>query len=239
MPLALQAKILRVLQDQQFQRIGGRETITTNVRLLAATHRDLEQHVAQDRFRADLFYRLNVFPIDLPAVRERGADDVARLLDHFLRKAAGELSKEVRRIAQPARDLLLAYPWPGNVREMQNVLQSAVLLATGPVLTPEDLPKQLREARPTANPAPAEPRAVAGSFDLATWVAEQIRAGTPGLHAHLLEQMERELLAQMLHHTQGHQTKAAELLGITRGSLRFKLRALGLAGEQRGDEEAG
>jgi two-component system nitrogen regulation response regulator GlnG len=244
MPLALQAKILRVLQEQQFQRVGGRDTITTDVRLLAATHRGLERLVKEEQFRADLFYRLNVFPIDLPPVRERG-EDIGRLLDHFLHRANNELGKDVRRIAQAARDLLLRYPWPGNVREMQNVLQSGVLLATGPILTSEDLPRPLREQHRTdSRPLPGNPVNLADSvgqplsvIDLDSYIAEQLRAGTPDLYAHLLDRLERALLTLVLRHTGGHQTRASEILGITRGSLRFKLRALGLAGEPRNDEE--
>jgi two-component system nitrogen regulation response regulator GlnG len=241
MPLALQAKILRVLQEQQFQRIGGRDTITTNVRLIAATHRDLERLVKEERFRADLFYRLNVFPIDVPAVRERGAEDLNRLFDHFLARGNQELGKNVQRIAPAARELLGRYTWPGNVREIQNVLQSSLLLAGGPVLTPEDLPRQIRDPGlvPDRSPvlhAPANPAEIPGTqaqptFDLDAYISEQIKAGIPNLHAHLVEWLERALLTQVLQHTHGHQTRAAEILGITRGSLRFKLRALKLSGD--------
>src|SRR6478672_10157026 len=138
-----QTKILRVLQGQQFERVGGNEPIKADVRVVAATNRDLEAMVTEGAFRGDLYYRLNVFTIRLPALRERG-DDLPLLAEHFVRRFGPELRKEVRAIAPEAMELLRRYPWPGNVRELQSVIKQALLQATGPVLLPEFLPAALR-----------------------------------------------------------------------------------------------
>src|SRR5215475_1517536 len=150
MPLATQAKILRVLQDQSFERVGGNETVRTDVRLIAATHRDLRAWSAQGNFRPDLYYRLSVFTIRLPVLRERG-DDLPMLVQHYLRRFSRELGREVREITAEALQLLCRYPWPGNIRELQGVLKQALLQASGTVLIPAFLPESLR--------APPEPAA--------------------------------------------------------------------------------
>src|SRR5262249_57506857 len=139
MPLALQAKILRLLQDQTFERVGGNETIRTDVRLIAATHRDLKAWSADGRFRPDLYYRLGVFTIHLPPLRER-ADDLPLLVRHYLRRFGPELGREVREVAAETMERLRGYSWPGNVRELQSVLKQALLGAHGPALLPEFLP---------------------------------------------------------------------------------------------------
>jgi two-component system, NtrC family, response regulator AtoC len=139
MALALQAKILRLLQEQAFERVGGNETVTTNVRLIAATHRDLEAWSAEGKFRPDLYYRLGVFTIHLPPLRERG-DDLPMLVHHYIRRFNRELGREVREIAPEAMERLSSHPWPGNIRELQSVLKQALLRSTGPVLIPAFLP---------------------------------------------------------------------------------------------------
>ena len=142
MPLALQAKVLRLLQDQVFERLGGNETVRTDVRLIAATHRDLRAWSAQGRFRPDLFYRLGVFTIQLPALRERG-EDVELLVRHFVRRFSKELGRDVHEIAHEAMDRLCNYSWPGNIRELQSTLKQALLQTVGPVLLPSFLPSEL------------------------------------------------------------------------------------------------
>src|SRR6202790_1499330 len=140
MPPALQAKMLRVLQEQAFERVGGNETIRTDVRLIAATHRDLKAWSAEGKFRPDLYYRLSVFTIALPALRERG-DDLPLLVRHYLRRFSRELGREVREVAPEALEHLRAYPWPGNIRELQSVLKQALLQASGTILLPAFLPE--------------------------------------------------------------------------------------------------
>src|SRR5207253_1379377 len=139
MPLALQAKILRLLQDQSFERVGGNETVRTDVRLIAATHRDLKAWSAEEKFRPDLYHRLSVFTIHLPPLRERG-DDLAMLAQHYLRRFSRELGREVRELAPEALERLRDYAWPGNIRELQSVLKQALLQASGSVLLPAFLP---------------------------------------------------------------------------------------------------
>jgi DNA-binding NtrC family response regulator len=216
-----QSKVLRLLQGQCFERLGGNETIHTDVRVLAATNHDLEALVAEGRFRQDLYYRLSVFTIRLPPLRERG-DDLPLLVQHYLRRFSRELGKDVQAVSPEALDRLRRYPWPGNVRELQSVLKQALLQATGPVLLPDFLAAAL-EHRP---PAPAEgdgPRA-----DLEPFIAERLRAGSEDLYAETLRRVERLLLTRVLQHTGGNQLQAARLLGITRGSLRTKIRELGI-----------
>ena len=140
MPLALQAKILRLLQEQAFERVGGNETIRTDVRLIAATHRDLKAWSAEGKFRPDLYYRLSVFTIHLPPLRERG-DDLPLLVRHYLRRFSRELGREVHEVAPEALERLRSYSWPGNIRELQSVLKQALLQASGPVLLPAFLPE--------------------------------------------------------------------------------------------------
>src|SRR3989440_5486608 len=135
MPLALQAKILRLLQEQAFERVGGSETVRTDVRLIAATHRDLKAMAAEEKFRSDLYYRLSVFTIHLPPVRDRG-EDLPMLVQHYLRRASRELGREVRDIAPDALECLRGYSWPGNIRELQSVIKQALLQASGPILLP-------------------------------------------------------------------------------------------------------
>src|SRR5262249_54980405 len=139
-PLALQAKILRFLQEQTFERVGGNETLPTDVRVFAATHRDLKRLSAAERFRSDLYYRLSVFNIHLPPLRRRG-EDLPLLLHHFVRRFGRELGREVTDVASETLERLRAWWWPGNVRELQSVLKQAILNSTGPVLLPAFLPE--------------------------------------------------------------------------------------------------
>src|SRR3954454_19328193 len=153
-----QTKILRVLQGQQFERVGGNEPIKANVRVIAATNRDLEKMVAEGTFRGDLYYRLNVYAIRLPPLRERG-EDLPLLAEHLVRRFSRELKKDVRGIAPEAMELLRAYPWPGNVRELQSVIKQTLLQTTGAVVLPEFLPAVIRnEGNAAGGPAP-------GAFD--------------------------------------------------------------------------
>ncbi len=139
----MQTKILRVLQDQTFERVGGTETIRTNARIIAATNRNLEQAIEDKEFRSDLFYRLNVYSIKLPPLRERG-DDVTLLAKYFLKRFAKELDKDVKGFAPESIGLINAYSWPGNVRELQSAVKYSLLEATGPVIVPAYLPNSLR-----------------------------------------------------------------------------------------------
>jgi two-component system nitrogen regulation response regulator GlnG len=221
---ALQAKMLRLLQEQRFERIGGNETVHTRVRVLAATNQDLEKLVAEQRFRADLYYRLKTVTISVPPLRER-PDDVAELAHYFLFRFNRELGLNLRDLTPETLELLQGHSWPGNVRELQGAIQQAMLNASGTLLLPEFLPAHLRQQspRPTA-PAPAV--LLPG---LQALIAALLEKGESGLYGRVLEAVERQLLSQVLQHTRGHQTRASEVLGISRATMRHKLRALGLA----------
>ncbi len=223
MPPLTQAKILRLVQDQRFERVGGADTIQTDVRLIAATNADLEKAVDDGRFRRDLYFRLNGFRIPLPSLRDRG-DDVALLIDHYVRRLGRELGKTAEAVAPDALAALQAYPWPGNVRELQSVLRQALLQMRGAVLLADFLPPLTGGGVGS----PPTPPPVAGAFDWDAFVADRVLAGTGALYAEALERMEREVLVRVLRHTGGNQLQAAKLLGITRGSLRTKTRTLGI-----------
>ena len=215
-----QAKVLRVLQDGRFERVGGNETIRADVRVIAATNRDLEQMVAAGEFRGDLYYRLGIVTITLPPLRER-AEDLPLLIDHFLRRFSPELGKQVDRIAPEALEVLRRHHWPGNIRELQSVLKQALLRAKGPVLVADFLPASVRGEEESAGTSPA-------AFDWEAFLDDRFRAGSQDLYAESLAVMERSLLTRVLRHTGGNQVQAAKLLGITRGSLRTKIRTLGI-----------
>ena len=218
----IQSKVLRVLQEQRFERVGGNTTLETDVRIIAATNCNLEQMAADGQFRGDLYYRLNGFTIQLPALRDRG-DDLLLLLEHFLHRFRHELGKEVHSISPDALDLLMHYPWPGNVRELQSVLKQSLLQAAGPVIIPEFLPEVVHRE-------PGLPRVFNGTDDLSSNLAPlvegRLQAGSTNLYAEAVEMMERFLITQVLRSTGGNQSHAAIILGITRGCLRRKIRTL-------------
>ena len=224
-----QAKILRLIQEQRFERVGGTETVQTDVRLIAATNADLEKMAEDGRFRKDLYFRLNVFTIKLPPIRERG-DDIGLLLDHFLRRFGQELGKSVAEVPPETTAALQAYPWPGNVRELQSVLKQSVLRMSGSVLLPNFLPPRI--LCPAAQPgtvAEAAGDTAASAFEWDEFVGGLIAAGSENLYSEALERMEREVIIRVLKHTEGNQLQAARILGITRGSLRNKIRSLGIS----------
>jgi two-component system nitrogen regulation response regulator GlnG len=222
-PLAVQAKVLRLLQEQAFERVGGNETVRADVRLIAATHRDLISLSAQGKFRPDLYYRLGVFTIHLPALRERG-DDLPILTRHYLRRYGRELGREVTEVAPETMERLRGYAWPGNIRELQNVLKQALLWASGTVLLPAFLPEPLGEpGGPSPSFAPTEEE-----LDLEGFIRGRLGPDASDLYSETHRQVDRLLLTQVLEYTEGNQHRAARLLGIARQTLRLKLRDLGL-----------
>jgi DNA-binding NtrC family response regulator len=235
MSLLTQTKILRVLQNQRFERVGGNETIQTDVRLLGATNRNLEQLVTDGKFRGDLYYRLNVMTIHLPPLRERLAD-LPLLVEHFLRRFSVELGKDVTHAAPEAIAILRAHAWPGNLRELQSVLKQALLQARGSILLPTFLPRSLgKESRLDDNPVAASTAAPA-SWE--RFIDERLRTGSRCLHAEWLELTERHLLTRVLNQTRGNQLQAAKVLGVSRNWLRSKIRALNILIERSVSSEA-
>jgi DNA-binding NtrC family response regulator len=222
MPLALQAKILRVLQEQSFERVGGNETVHTDVRVIASTNRNLKARTAEEKFRSDLYYRLGVFNIHLPPLRERG-EDLPTLARYFVRRFSNELGREIRDIAPEALDRLLAWAWPGNVRELQSVLKQALLNASGTMLLPTFLP-ELAPATADGHGA-ATPRS---DLDLKAFICRLLSPETNDLYAETHRVVDRLLLTMALEYTHGNHRDAARLLGISRQTLRTRFRALGL-----------
>ncbi len=206
---ALQVKILRVLEERKFERVGGTETLHVDVRLVAATNRDLKQKVADGTFREDLFYRLYVVNLTLPPLRDRDGD-VVLLAQHYLKSLAAENGKPGLSLAPEALDALAAYPWPGNVRELRNVIERMVVLGAGPVLTARDLPPAVRAA---AAPAPATTRA-----------------------GRVLRDAERQLILEALRRHKDNRTQAAQDLGISRRTLHRKLNEFGLRTPRDGEQ---
>ena len=203
LPAQSQVKLLRVLQEKEFERLGGSKTIKTNARVITATHHDLEQDVAEGKFRADLFYRLNVFPIHVPPLRERGAD-VMMLADRFTKYYAEEMGKAVNRIDTPAIDMLMAYHWPGNVRELENVIERAVLLSTDGVIHGHLLPPSLQMK------------------------AIENRTTRRGKLEQLIVAYEMELIVDALKDAEGSQARAAYLLGTTKRIIQYKIQKYGI-----------
>jgi two-component system nitrogen regulation response regulator GlnG len=229
MPLPLQGKILRLIQDQRFERVGGNETIQTDVRIITATHRNLEEMSEDGRFRTDLYYRLNVFEIVIPPLRDR-LEDLPILVGHFLKRISADLKKDVNRISGEAMDVLRAYDWPGNIRELQSILKKAVLNAYGPMLLPEFLPTPL-----AGSAVSSDNGSDAVGDETCDWdrfADELMDSQTGSLYDEVLQRMERWLITRVLRRTAGNQVQAAGILGITRTTLRSKLAKLGLSIEK-------
>ena len=230
MPLELQAKLLRVLQEREFTRVGGHETIPSNVRIIAATNQNLAEAVRENRFREDLFFRLNVVPLRVPPLRER-ASDIPDLVRHFLGKINRDLGTAKTGVARSAEKMLLDYAWPGNVRELENALVRAAVVAPDATLMPEDFSLSPREQ--------TDHVATAGTFQevVRAEVAARFDAAGPAdpreLYDSLLAEMEKPLLETTLERTNGNQVHAAQILGINRNTLRKKLLYLGLASRHR------
>jgi two-component system nitrogen regulation response regulator GlnG len=222
MPTPLQTRLLRVLAEGEFYRVGGQTPIRVDVRVIAATHQNLEDRVARGLFREDLFHRLNVIRMELPPLRAR-REDVGDLLDHYLRVAAVELGVESKTLASPARAALEAYAWPGNVRELVNLCRRLSVLAPGSEIHVEDLPTEI------AGASLAQTGSDAWSVVLARWAeTESHRQGARPLLDTALPEFERSLIRVALAHTQGHRQEAAKLLGWGRNTLTRKLKELGM-----------
>ncbi len=210
MSLATQAKVLRAMQSKRIERVGGQETVSVDVRIIAATHVDLETAVTEKRFREDLFYRLNVVSLELPSLRER-AEDIPTFVEHFRKRFNTEFGRSVRGVDAEALAVLQSSPWPGNVRQLRNAIERAFLMSRDDVLHVEDLPEQITGLAP------------------ATENGFRFRLPAEGIS---LEEVEREFILQALQQTKGNRTKAAELLGLTRRVLGYRLEKYGISGEE-------
>jgi len=216
-----QAKLLRVLQDQTFERVGGNDSISVDVRLIAATNHDLQQLVAEGLFRSDLYFRLSVVTIQLPPLRDRNGD-IALLAEHFVRLNSQRFGKQIQTIAPETIEVLNRYRWPGNVRELESVIKQSLLNARGTVLLPDFLPDLDSLSSLSSTDA-----AGFGS-ELSGFVQSLIDAGSHNVYSETIARVERQMIELVLEHTQGHQLHAAEILGISRVTLRHKIRSLGI-----------
>ena len=205
-PLTIQVKLLRVIQEREFERVGGNQTIRVDVRVITATNKNLEKMVSDGTFRQDLFYRLNVISISIPPLRERRSD-IPPLVSYFVSKFASENNKEIESISKEAMDVLLKYNYPGNVRELENVIQRAVVMTRGKILTTDDLPIYMKSNK---------------SEDVLT-----TEKGRRSLDE-IVEELERKLISEALEQSFGNQSKAAESLGISERNLRYKLKKYGM-----------
>ncbi len=223
----VQAKVLRVLQEQRFERVGGNKELTTDVRIIAATNRPLEQMVEEGDYREDLLYRLNGVTIELPPLRER-LSDVPALIRFFLSQAKKEFNKpDLEGLSPEAVELFSSYPWPGNVRQLRAVIRRCVLDAVMPVITPDILPdaitgKRHRDASAISEASPSVDADAPGS-QLPQLVQRLLREKSTNVYGEAMEYMERFVIVQVLQATDGNQSQAAEILGITRGKLRDRI----------------
>jgi two-component system nitrogen regulation response regulator GlnG len=239
MTAATQAKVLRLLQQQQFERLGGNETVRADVRVIAATNQDLEAAVATGRFRSDLLFRLNGFTIRLPPLRQR-REDLPLLVEYFIRTCSRALGRQVHSASPEALEALQAYDWPGNVRQLQSVVRYALVHAHGGVLTPDCLPPGVCQAREFGQPA--APADTPCPVDLVQLVNDLIHSGEEEIYRKASLASDRAILGAVLRHTRGNQVQASAMLGIARATLRAKLRGLGLVVEkqlQAGPDQAG
>ena len=207
----IQAKLLRILQEQRFERVGGNETITTDVRVIAATNRNLADLVNKGEFREDLFFRLNVFPLELPPLRDRPSD-IPLLIDFFVRKCTQQLGKSINSISKASKERLMNYHWPGNVRELQNIIERSVILASGPTLRIEETFAQQS-------------------------ISPQHLSSSPSAILKTFDEMAQDYISQVLDHTRGNIAQAAEILGIPRGTLRSRMEKLGVQSTRSNDTQ--
>ncbi|MCB4435255.1 nitrogen regulation protein NR(I) [Alteromonas sp. McT4-15] len=224
MPLDVQTRLLRVLADGQFYRVGGHQSVSVDVRIIAATHQNLEQRVAEGKFREDLFHRLNVIRVHLPSLAER-REDIPLLTRHFLRRAAKELDVEAKSISKEAERVMSQLPWPGNVRQLENVCRWLTVMASGQEVLPSDLPPEIHADSSTDKP-------LSESADwpdlLASWTDKQLRDGQYNILNDAMLTFERVMLERALAHTHGHKQDAAKRLGWGRNTLTRKLKELGV-----------
>ncbi len=228
----LQVKLLRVLQEREFQRVGGTKTIKIDVRILAATNRDLEQAVQAGRFREDLFYRLNVLPVHLPSLRER-RQDIPLLVEYFLGEFAKKRRREPLRFSPEAMHRLMNYPWPGNVRELENLIERVSILVNGKTVQVSDLPEKIAGMPGPAVSTPDDARAAEGPSGPASAAVLLPEAGVSLNET--VTKLERSLILQALRMTSGVRSRAAALLGLNRTTLLEKMKKLGIT-YQKGQE---
>lgn len=221
MPLDVQTRLLRVLADGQFYRVGGRESISVDVRIIAATHQNLEKRVAEGKFREDLFHRLNVIRVHIPSLKER-REDIPLLARHFLAQASQELDVEPKLLSKDTEKVMMELNWPGNVRQLENVCRWLTVMASGQEILPNDLPPEIHEDTSQA----VTPSDSSWDTMLGLWADQQLKGGHENILNDALYVFEKTLLQRALHHTHGHKQDAAKRLGWGRNTLTRKLKDL-------------
>ena len=224
MPLDVQTRLLRVLADGQFYRVGGHNPVTVDVRIIAATHQNLEQRVSEGKFREDLYHRLNVIRIHIPKLSER-REDIPLLATHFLCTAATELDVEAKVLGKETKKILSNLPWPGNVRQLENMCRWLTVMASGQEVLPHDLPPEIHQ-----QPVSIEKNTESGDWRtlLASWADVQLQSGQNNILDEAIVSFERILLERALHYTHGHKQDAAKRLGWGRNTLTRKLKELNM-----------
>jgi two-component system response regulator AtoC len=227
-PVEMQVKLLRALQESEFERVGGIKTTRVDVRLIAATNRDLQKEIELGGFRKDLYYRLNVVPIVLPSLRERKVD-IPMLTKHFIEKYNKRLNKKIEGVTDDAMVLLQAWPWPGNIRELENLMERVIVFSDGPMLTVKDLPEPMRGGGTSSS----------GSSSSSSGTSEPSTSPGVGALKDIVKQetakVEKDLIVKALEETQGNVTRAAKLLQISRKSLQTKMKEFGLRDDDAED----
>jgi DNA-binding NtrC family response regulator len=223
MSMALQAKLLRVLQEGEFERLGGRGPIRIDVRIIAATNKDLASAVRNGLFREDLYWRLKVITIELPPLRKR-AEDIPELTEYFIARFGAEYDKPIRHVSEAVLEQFCAYPWPGNIRELENCIRRAILLCTGDILTEEHI--QLPDGRKEHLPQPLNHEQLMDSLreKLQAVLPDILRLSKQGIHANIIEMVEETIILKALEECGNNQVKAAGMLGISRNTLRHRLK---------------
>ncbi len=250
MPLDAQTRLLRVLQDSRFYRVGGRESIEVDVRIVAATHQDLEALVSQGKFREDLYHRLNVIRVQLPALRER-KEDIPKLVQHFMQIASKELAIPMKRLTPSLIHLLQTYSWPGNVRQLQNICQWLMVMAVGDIVLPQDLPPEVKEMLPPEafKKAVASTAKITEQLDdspllepakkqpwylqLQDEITVSLKAGESNILSRTMPAFERAHIFAALEYTGGKKKEAAELLGWGRNTFTRKLQELNIEASKK------
>lgn len=229
MPMRLQSKLLRVLQEKQFERVGGQELITTNMRVITATHQNLENLIKNSNFRTDLYYRLNVFPLNIAPLRER-REDIPVLTEHFLEKGSKEMAVGSKTVEPEVMRVFALYNWPGNIRELENTVKSLMIINVTGTIMLDSLPKNLFRPQPVTDYG--ESLEEVASLKLEGLVRDAVEFDKDSLLAEVLPQVERPLLKLLLEQTNWNQQKSARILGINRNTLRKKIETLGLRNQR-------
>jgi DNA-binding NtrC family response regulator len=233
MPLGTQSKLLRAIQEREIRRVGGQETISINVRLVCATNRDLEKEIARGAFREDLYYRINVVPVTIPALRDR-KDDIPQLVLHFAQRFGKELNREVPQFSPSAMDLLVSYPWPGNVRELEHAIERLLVTCDSTKITEEHLPFVISQSEQATAQITSRLTATTPNVEL----GEKLEFNDTGLDLpKVTEDLERRAIEEALRRTSGVITEAARALHITRRMLRYKMDKLQIASSRAGEPE--